>query len=88
MGPYLTPSGSAIRNRRLLLGLEVKDVAAKIGVTGSILSRYETGVRSPSPTTLRLLAETLGCEIADLLHEAPPGVIPPLPRSRARSGAA
>lgn len=88
MGPYLTPSGSAIRNRRLLLGLEVKDVAEMVNVTASMLNRYEKGMRSPSPTTLRLLAKTLDCQIADLLDEAPAGVIPPLPRSRARSGAA
>ena len=51
--------GARIRARRLQLGLRLKDVAKRTGLTKSFLSQVERGSNSPSIATLRSLAEAL-----------------------------
>lgn len=52
--------GTAIRDRRLALGLPQVDVARRVGITPSALSQVERGVRGPSGDTLMRLWEVLG----------------------------
>lgn len=44
-----------------------KQLAAEIGISVNALSMYERGLRFPRLKTLEKLAETLNCEIRDLI---------------------
>ena len=48
--------GSNLKELRLQAGMTQKDLAAKIGVTKSVVSYYELSERSPSPEILIKLA--------------------------------
>lgn len=48
--------GNILKELRLQAGLTQKDLAAKIGVTKSVVSYYELAERSPSPEVLIKLA--------------------------------
>lgn len=48
--------GNILKELRLQAGLTQKDLAAKIGVTKSVISYYELSERSPSPEVLIKLA--------------------------------
>lgn len=58
MGPV--PAGSLIRALRLRQRLQVRQVAARLGVTPSTLSRWELGERMPDLDSLHRLCELLG----------------------------
>lgn len=53
-----------IRAQRQSLGLSVKDVGLKIGITPSHYSHIEFGRRRPLPTQLQSLANLFGCSVA------------------------
>jgi len=57
--------GRAILSKRELLGISQRDLAARIGVTASYLSRIESGVETPGLTsdTVRKLADVLGMDL-------------------------
>lgn len=67
--------GNVLRELRLKSGMTQKDLAAKIGVTKSVISYYELSERSPSPEILMKLAAVfhvttdylLGIQKLDLL---------------------
>lgn len=64
-------------------------VAAKIGVSASLISQVETGKTLPSVSTLRALVTILGISFDDLISDAGPdtAVVPrPVPRSASASG--
>lgn len=48
--------GNILKELRLQAGMTQKDLAAKIGVTKSVISYYELSERSPSPEVLIKLA--------------------------------
>ena len=56
-----------LRRRRVELGLTQAAVAEAAGISAAHLSELEGGTRNPSPPTLKRLAETLDCRIADLM---------------------
>jgi len=52
--------GEMLRQRRLIIPMTLKELAAKSGVSASHLGRIEGGERFPSARILRKLAEPLG----------------------------
>ncbi len=52
--------GNHIRNKRLLLKLEQKDVAAQIGVIEQVICNWETGAAEPNSGTLPKIVHFLG----------------------------
>ena len=59
--------GKMLKQRRILLGLSMKEVAARSGISSSHLGRVERGERSPSFVVLRKIARPLGFEEMELL---------------------
>ena len=69
------PLGARIRHLRQAEGMTLRDLAERAGVTESFLSQVERGLASPSISTLRRIAASLGESIGSLFEEAEPGVI-------------
>lgn len=67
---------SAFSNRliseRKKRGLSQEDLAAKSGVSQQAISMIESGKRSPTETTMSMLANGLGCTVAFLLDDPEP----------------
>ncbi len=59
--------GLHVLTQRKLLGLDQKDLAAKVGITPAALCLIEQGKRNPSLSTLGLLATALGVTPSALL---------------------
>ena len=64
--------GLRIRERRDARGLTLRALAARSGVSPSTISDIERGTKSPTISTLALLADALDAPIADLLEGARP----------------
>lgn len=66
-------NGQAITARREQLGILQKDLAGRIGVSASYLSRIETGVQKPGPNTptVRALLAELGVALEDITIPTP-----------------
>ena len=60
-----------LRRRRIAAGLTGRALRDLSGVSTGTISMLESGFQSASPTTLGKLAAALGCEIADLMPDAP-----------------
>lgn len=58
-----------IRNLRKKRGISQEGLAARSGVSQSAISAIEKGDRSPSETTIVLLAEALRVSVAELFGE-------------------
>ncbi len=58
--------GSLIKQQRIRIGLTLKALAAKSGVSKAHLSRIEKAQRYPSATVLRKIAKPLGFEEGEL----------------------
>jgi transcriptional regulator with XRE-family HTH domain len=66
-GPSWTPGqGRQLRDLRVGRGLRQQDLAEAVGQPRSVVSNWETGVRSPSATHLRALAAALSSEVRTL----------------------
>jgi len=65
--PYL---GSQIRKKREQKGTTLTRAAREINISPSLLSQIETGVVSPSISTLRAIADYLDTPIGVLLNES------------------
>jgi transcriptional regulator with XRE-family HTH domain len=63
---------SAIRARREQLGLTLRSLASKSGVSSSMISDVERGTKSPTIATLAALAQALGVPLAALVESAAP----------------
>jgi transcriptional regulator with XRE-family HTH domain len=63
----------AIRDRRERLGLTLRDLAARSGVSSSMISDIERRMKSPTVATLAALAEALEVPLAALVDIAAPG---------------
>jgi len=57
----------AIKERRILIPLTLRELGAKSGVSSSHLSRIEQGQRKPSSRTLQKVAKPLGFDLNELL---------------------
>jgi transcriptional regulator with XRE-family HTH domain len=66
--------GQALRILRADKGLTAVELAQRVGVTQTAISRYEIGTRRPSPETLERIADALGAskrvkqKLVDQLH--------------------
>jgi len=68
--------GKNIAAFRLRAALNQEQLAERIEVEISTVSRYETGATLPSLVTLENLAKALHCTMAELLAENPPAKSP------------
>ena len=68
--------GARIRARRKELGLSQAELAARLRMFQTAVSKMETGEREVTVTELQRLAEALGVDAADLIRETRP----PTPR--------
>jgi len=55
-----------IKNARIAAGLTQKELAAKIGTTAQVISRYEVGEQEPTASRLRLVAKVLAVKMEEL----------------------
>ncbi|GAI16752.1 unnamed protein product [marine sediment metagenome] len=62
--------GKTLKQRRLMLELTLRELAAKSGVSASHLGRIERGERFPSGHILRKIAKPLGLDESLLLTTA------------------
>ena len=62
----------AIKNRREQLGLTLRVLASRSGVSSSMISDVERGTKSPTISTLSALAQALGVPISALVDSAAP----------------
>lgn len=69
------PPISALRRLRQRMGIDQRHVARRIGVTGSLVSQWERGVRKPSWPHARELAQLYNVEIARVAEAV--GLEPP-----------
>lgn len=73
--------GDNIRKKRKEKNFSQNQLAKKAGVSQSALSAIEKDVQNPSSQTVSLIAEALGCSLAELLgEEADEDVITPAER--------
>ncbi len=74
--PDVDPLGARIRHLRQARGMTLRDLATSAGVTESFLSQVERGLASPSISSLRRIATSLGESIASLFEpETEPGTL-------------
>ncbi|MEV1245184.1 helix-turn-helix transcriptional regulator [Nonomuraea sp. NPDC049750] len=59
-----------IRRRRVAAGLESQELARRVGITKSAMSKIERGRNNASPGVLERIAEALGCRTTDLMPDA------------------
>lgn len=59
--------GANLRAEREKKGLTQQAVAAKVGISQSVLAQYELGIKSPSIVTAEAIARVLGISIELLL---------------------
>lgn len=62
--------GENIARRRKQLGMTQDDLAERLKISGSAMSRIESGQASPRFSRLEELAEILECQVADLFRTA------------------
>lgn len=55
--------GETIRQRRESLGLSIKEVSNRTGISSAAISRWETGQRIPSVKKYNELMTALGAEL-------------------------
>lgn len=65
----LVSIGSRIQQARRARGMTQAQLSESIRIEPVTLSRYETGSRGPSITTLARTAETLGIRLGDLVDD-------------------
>jgi len=56
-----------LRFRREMAGLTQEELAARAGVSKNALGALERGASEPRPSTIRRLAEALGCQPEELV---------------------
>jgi transcriptional regulator with XRE-family HTH domain len=66
--------GAAVRARRTAAGLSLGELAARSGVSATMLSEVERGLKNPTVRLAWQVARALGCSLSDLIEDdAPPG---------------
>lgn len=76
-------AGAAVRRQRLLRGLTLHDLAARVGVSAATLSGIENDRTGMSVERLHQIATALDVPAADLLPDAEPVLAHPAPGTRA-----
>jgi transcriptional regulator with XRE-family HTH domain len=71
-------TGCAVKQRREAAGLSLRELAARSGISASMISDIERGTKSPTVTTVVRLAQALGVSAAALID----GSAGPAPRIR------
>ena len=71
-------TGRAVKQQREAAGLSLRMLAARSGVSSSMISDIERGTKSPTVTTMVRLAQALGVSVAALID----GGAGPAPRIR------
>ena len=69
-------TGRAVKDRREAAGFSLRDLAARSGISASMISEIERGTKSPTVTSLVRLAQALGISAAALID----GGTDPAPR--------
>lgn len=59
----------AIRDLRLRQNLSQEALAKKVGTTQAAVAMWESGARIPRTDKIPVLAEALGCNVADLFSK-------------------
>jgi transcriptional regulator with XRE-family HTH domain len=75
LAPAADPSvrlGTSIRHARMILGIRLQDVAARVGCSESLISKIENGRTLPSLTTLHRIAEALQTTVGRLVATVDP----------------
>lgn len=60
-------TGRAVKQRREAMGFSLRTLAARSGISASMISDIERGAKSPTVTTVVRLAQALGVEAAALI---------------------
>jgi transcriptional regulator with XRE-family HTH domain len=60
--PRLKLDGPRVRTKRMGLGLEIEDVATRVGISRSFLSRIELHSVAVRPRTHKALRSALSCD--------------------------
>jgi predicted nucleotidyltransferase/DNA-binding XRE family transcriptional regulator len=71
MVPETLTAGALLRRARKGAGLSQQDLAARAGVTQSVISAYESGSRQPAVPTLAALVDAAGYELVMDLRQQP-----------------
>jgi transcriptional regulator with XRE-family HTH domain len=64
----LAQVASAVRDRREQMGMTLRVLASRSGVSSSMISEIERGAKSPTISTLSALAQALGVPISTLVE--------------------
>lgn len=64
--------GVRIRQARSKVGMSIRDLAARLGVSHAAVGHWETGTHRPSITTLLSVAEITGADIGWLISGVTP----------------
>lgn len=67
--PLSAAVGAIISERRKRMGLTQAQLAEHLDITQDSLSRMEKGIIAPKFSRLQLIADTLGCSVADLFRQ-------------------
>ena len=59
--------GEKLKAARLAAGLTQIDLAERVGCQQRDISRWENGDREPRATTLKKMAQAIGCSMDDLV---------------------
>lgn len=65
--PYLVKMGHEIRKRRHERGFSLHRVASMCNIHYTAISRIECGFNGSKITTLKMIADVLGCDVKDFL---------------------
>lgn len=71
MVPEAVTAGALLRQARKEAGMSQQDLAARAGVTQSVISAYESGRRQPAVPTLAALIDATGSELVIGLQRQP-----------------
>jgi transcriptional regulator with XRE-family HTH domain len=71
MDPDSATAGALLHQARKRAGLSQVELAARAGVTQSVISAYESGHRQPSVPALARLIEAAGCQLTLGLRRQP-----------------
>jgi transcriptional regulator with XRE-family HTH domain len=63
---------AAVKDRRERLGMTMRALASRSGISSSMISEIERGAKSPTISTLSALAQALGVPLSALVEEAVP----------------
>src|SRR5262245_62913668 len=69
--------GSRLRTERERLGIGLRELARRVGVSPSLVSQIELDRVNPSVSTLYALVTELGMTMSDVFGDSPPVALPP-----------